>query len=230
MADASEKNSLAGLLSYIDTSDEGSDSDSPTNTAGHNRIVQYTDTASPQNASSVDAISPHPNSSPAEPDNPQEEVPIADKPTDPLANGAALTTLDTPEDVDVDEAHLRRLLIPPTLPGIANWGIPDEPTGEGDPDVQHKFAQWHDLMQQGANFNTRMYQSKAFRNPHICAKLIDHLAIEEIGSNYPTALFDPQAFTPAAYAREMEELVKKAEAADDGPVFALHAFRASLVS
>ncbi|KAJ1922517.1 SAP30-binding protein [Tieghemiomyces parasiticus] len=104
-----------------------------------------------------------------------------------------------------------RLPPPPPIPGVENWGIPPEPPGLCDPEVQAKFAQWERLMHEGMRFNEQLFQSKAYRNPHICAKLIEYLGLDETGSNYPAEVYDPKAFTPSAYAAEMAKLVEEAE-------------------
>jgi len=53
------------------------------------------------------------------------------------------------------------------------------------------LGKFHDLKLQGRSINKNLYESHAFKNPDILEKLVAYCKIVEIGSNYPTELFDP---------------------------------------
>ncbi|KAJ2656578.1 hypothetical protein IWW48_004943 [Coemansia sp. RSA 1200] len=62
--------------------------------------------------------------------------------------------------------------------------------GECSSELQDKFSHWHVLKHQGANFNDALMRNKTFRNPNIYKRLVDHLDLEETGSNMPPDGFD----------------------------------------
>ncbi|KAJ2156511.1 SAP30-binding protein [Coemansia sp. RSA 552] len=51
------------------------------------------------------------------------------------------------------------------------------------PQLQDKFQQWYRLKEQGANFNEALLRNKTFRNPNIYRWFVDHLQLEEAGTN-----------------------------------------------
>lgn len=64
--------------------------------------------------------------------------------------------------------------------------LPPEPVGKCPPDLQEKITRLYEsMLQRKINMNFSIQQRKQFRNPSIYEKLIDHLDIEEIGTNYP---------------------------------------------
>ncbi|KAJ2805850.1 hypothetical protein H4R20_001927 [Coemansia guatemalensis] len=76
-------------------------------------------------------------------------------------------------------------------------------------ELQAKFQQWYRLREQGANFNEALMRNKTFRNPNIYRWLVDHLQLEEAGSNItPDNGFDPiqlrRDFTAKGLAEEQE--------------------------
>ncbi|KAI7821320.1 HCNGP-like protein-domain-containing protein [Gamsiella multidivaricata] len=80
---------------------------------------------------------------------------------------------------------MRALLRPKPIPGVENFGIPPNPEGEVNPDVQAKMEQFqHVKMTRGIHFNQSLMKNKNFRNPHIYASLVEFVALNEIGSNF----------------------------------------------
>src|SRR3954471_15701164 len=75
--------------------------------------------------------------------------------------------------------------------------------------MQAKVDQFHALRADGTHFNIHLYKSKAFRNPHIYAKLVEFVDLDEIGSNFPKETFDPHGFPPETYADELIETQKR---------------------
>ena len=64
--------------------------------------------------------------------------------------------------------------------------LPPEPPGKCPSELQDKISRLYDKMtKEGINMNFSIQQRKQFRNPSLYEKLIDHLDIEELGTNYP---------------------------------------------
>eukprot|EP00026_Physarum_polycephalum_P012077 Phypoly_transcript_12347.p1 GENE.Phypoly_transcript_12347~~Phypoly_transcript_12347.p1 ORF type:complete len:311 (+),score=50.18 Phypoly_transcript_12347:139-1071(+) len=77
--------------------------------------------------------------------------------------------------------------------------------------LQERVVRFFAFKSEGKSIND-IRNSKAYKNPDILEKLVQHCGINEIGSNYPTELFDPLAFHPhdfydsiALEQRRMEE-------------------------
>ncbi|KAJ2870485.1 hypothetical protein H4R27_004148 [Coemansia aciculifera] len=91
--------------------------------------------------------------------------------------------------------------------------MPKPDSVECPAELQAKFAQWYDLKQQGANFNETLMRNKTFRNPNIYQWLVDHLGLEEAGSNMPLDGFSPaelrKDFTSEALAEEQERRARE---------------------
>ena len=64
--------------------------------------------------------------------------------------------------------------------------LPPEPVGKCPAELQEKISRMvESMMQRKINMNFSIQQRKQFRNPSIYEKLIEHLDIEELGTNYP---------------------------------------------
>ncbi|KAJ2909340.1 hypothetical protein GGI21_001980 [Coemansia aciculifera] len=91
--------------------------------------------------------------------------------------------------------------------------MPQADVAECPAELQAKFAQWYELKQQGANFNETLMRNKKFRNPNIYQWLVDHLGLEEAGSNMPVGGFSPaelrRDFLPEALAEEQERRARE---------------------
>ncbi|KAJ1942606.1 hypothetical protein FBU59_003150 [Linderina macrospora] len=68
-----------------------------------------------------------------------------------------------------------------------------------------KFNQWHALKQQGANYNAVLARNRTLRNPNIYDRLVDHLNIQETGSNLQVAGFEPETLQRDFDARVLAE-------------------------
>ncbi|KAJ1881526.1 SAP30-binding protein [Coemansia sp. RSA 1722] len=88
-----------------------------------------------------------------------------------------------------------------------------EDTPECSAELQAKFAHWYDLRQEGANFNDTLMRNKTFRNPNIYKWLVDHLKLEEAGSNFDEQGFDAAQlrndFEPKALAEDQERRARE---------------------
>ena len=56
---------------------------------------------------------------------------------------------------------------------------------------QAKIRQFRSLKAQGKHFNDNLMANKAFRNPHIYQKLVEFVGIDEKGTEFPRAIWDP---------------------------------------
>ncbi|KAJ1666523.1 hypothetical protein IW140_004630 [Coemansia sp. RSA 1813] len=118
--------------------------------------------------------------------------------------------------------NLDRLLGCEQIPDFA----PRPEIGKCSVELQEKFAHWYALKRQGANFNDALMRNKTFRNPNIYKRLVDHLDLEETGSNMTPDGFDSATlrknFTAEGLASEQERRAreyaarKTAEAAANG--------------
>ncbi|PWN33955.1 uncharacterized protein FA14DRAFT_114256, partial [Meira miltonrushii] len=53
-------------------------------------------------------------------------------------------------------------------------------TGEGpNASLTAKLAHFHELKQKGTHFNQSLNNNRSFRNPHIYAKLVDWIGVDE---------------------------------------------------
>eukprot|EP01105_Mastigella_eilhardi_P021102 TRINITY_DN507_c0_g1_i5.p1 TRINITY_DN507_c0_g1~~TRINITY_DN507_c0_g1_i5.p1 ORF type:complete len:320 (+),score=109.17 TRINITY_DN507_c0_g1_i5:31-960(+) len=117
----------------------------------------------------------------------------------PPANAAEVEGEDAP--ASAVQHHLRlpsdaRLSFlspsPPPTPALPQ--LPQEPTTDADKRLVAKLEKYWTLRRQGTSINASLRQSQAFNNPDILEKLIDFVGIDEIGSNYPTDIFNPHGF------------------------------------
>ena len=63
--------------------------------------------------------------------------------------------------------------------------LPPEPTGKCPADLQERIET---MLKKKIDMNFSIQQRKQFRNPSIYEKLIEHLGIEEKGTNYPIVI------------------------------------------
>ena len=140
---------------------------------------------------------------------------------------ASSSTASAQDDSVSEEALLRRLLRPPPIPGVENWGIPDAPSEPCDPALevspmflrhkshhlrsvclrfQSKIRHFRSLKSQGKHFNDSLMSNKAFRNPHIYAKLVEFVEVDEMGTRFPKHLWDPFDLEPEWYADKIGKL------------------------
>ncbi|KAG0052527.1 hypothetical protein BGZ83_002457 [Gryganskiella cystojenkinii] len=109
-------------------------------------------------------------------------------------------------------ALMRSLLRPKPIPGVESFGIPPEPDGEADEDVQIKIEGFQRVKEQrGIHFNQSLMKNKNFRNPHIYASLVEFVALNEFGSNFEKSeFFDFEGYGPESYAAGLAEAQKMA--------------------
>ncbi|KAJ7832025.1 HCNGP-like protein-domain-containing protein [Mycena olivaceomarginata] len=209
---------LHGLVAYDDDSDEEEKSSSPSKSNGHSNDVKP---KTGLNASSdsrklsksqviirrpAAQLKSHPRAVIADEilDTPRK-VELAQAPTSGSQNAvASSSSLTDPED---ELTRIRALLKPAPIPGVEDWGIPPECTEPCDPALQTKLAQFHALKTSTPpkHFNDSLMGSRAFRNPHLYAKLVEFVDVDERTTNFPPELWDPSAVDPSWYADALVE-------------------------
>lgn len=101
--------------------------------------------------------------------------------------------------------------------------------------LQTKFSQWHQLRQHSqVNFNQTLLQNQHFRNPNSYRWLVDHLEINETGTNHPTSVtqqdFDPQQLAQQQEARAKTKGPPKFHSTGQQPSFDDAIKRARLIA
>lgn len=87
--------------------------------------------------------------------------------------------------------------------------IPPEPPGSCSADIQEKISRLYTKMQtEGLDMNALIQQKKNFRNPSIYEKLIQFCGINELGTNYPPAIYDPLKWSKESYYEELAKVQK----------------------
>ncbi|KIO14320.1 hypothetical protein M404DRAFT_6307 [Pisolithus tinctorius Marx 270] len=113
---------------------------------------------------------------------------------------------------EVDEVSLLRdLLRPSPIPGLVDWGIPPEPAAPCDPAIEAKLAQFHALKRDPDNpkhFNDSLMSNRSFRNPHLYAKLVEFVDVDERTTNFPSHIWDPYDVEPEWFADKIAEQQK----------------------
>ncbi|KAJ7726709.1 HCNGP-like protein-domain-containing protein [Mycena maculata] len=106
--------------------------------------------------------------------------------------------------------RIRTLLQPPPIPGLDDWGIPPESTEPCDPAIQTKLAQFLALKHATPprHFNDSLMASRAFRNPHLYANLVEFVAVDERSTNFPPSLWDPADVQDSWYADQIADAQK----------------------
>jgi len=106
---------------------------------------------------------------------------------------------------DKDELERSHIMEELWLEGVQ---LPPEPTGQCSAELQDKIEKmWNRKMGSGGrwNLNTVIQNNKAFRNPSIYSKLIDHMNIDELGTNFPPELYDGHLFGKESYYDELRK-------------------------
>lgn len=91
--------------------------------------------------------------------------------------------------------------------------LPPEPTGRCSNELQEKIGRLYDkMLSTGIDNNYVIQQRKDFRNPSIYEKLIAFCNINEFGTNFSPAVYDPLSWGKESYYEELDK-VQRAEMA-----------------
>ncbi|KAF7973684.1 hypothetical protein HWV62_14678 [Athelia sp. TMB] len=107
--------------------------------------------------------------------------------------------------------QIRALLKPSPIPGVENWGIPPETTDPCDPEIEAKLAQFAALKrdpQHPKHFNDSLMSNRSFRNPHLYAKLVEFVDVDERTTNFPLDIWNPGDMRPEWFAEAIAERQK----------------------
>ncbi|KAL1411962.1 hypothetical protein Q8F55_002955 [Vanrija albida] len=85
----------------------------------------------------------------------------------------------------LSDADAFRLATRPAAHG-EDWGIPP-PAGPPSSALSAKVAQFLQLKRGGQHINTSLLQSSSFANPHIYAKLVEFVELDETATAFPAA-------------------------------------------
>ncbi|KAI9066861.1 HCNGP-domain-containing protein [Trametes sanguinea] len=108
-------------------------------------------------------------------------------------------------------ARIRQLLRPPPIPGVVDWGILPEPDAPCDEAIKAKITQFLALKRDPHNprhFNDSLMSNRAFRNPHLYAKLVEFVDVDERTTNFPKHIWDPTDVKEEWYADRIAEAQK----------------------
>ncbi|GBE85331.1 HCNGP-like protein-domain-containing protein [Sparassis latifolia] len=153
---------------------------------------------------------------------------LSDELNDPGSNSAGVDehSSENPEHAEeyTDDAHLqsneepsdeltrvRAALRPPPIPGVEDWGIPPESSEPCDPAIEAKLTEFLALKRDPTNpkhFNDSLMSNRSFRNPHLYAKLVEFVDVDERATNFPRRLWDPSDMHEEWYADRIAEYQK----------------------
>ncbi|GJJ14879.1 hypothetical protein Clacol_009148 [Clathrus columnatus] len=93
--------------------------------------------------------------------------------------------IETREPENESLVEIRACLLPPPIPGVNDWGIPP-PTDEiCDTSLRMKLDQFFELKRGNPpkHFNDSLMSNRSFCNPHLYAKLVEFVDVDERCSN-----------------------------------------------
>ncbi|KAF9443065.1 HCNGP-domain-containing protein [Macrolepiota fuliginosa MF-IS2] len=117
----------------------------------------------------------------------------------------------TPTHPEDELSRIRVILKPPPIPGVQDWGIPPPSTEPCNPAIQTKLAQFSALKHDPHNpkhFNDSLMSNRSFRNPHLFAKLVEFVDVDERVTNFPRDIWDPEDVQEEWYADKIGESLK----------------------
>jgi len=138
-------------------------------------------------------------------------MPVVDSMDTDEQRGDASSSSQPNDTEDGGMSKIRRLLRPPPIEGLANWGIPAESTEPCDPALEAKLAHFHTLKTDPVNpkhFNDSLMSNRSFRNPHLYTKLVEFVDVDERVTNFPKDVWDPEDVKEEWYADRIAEYQK----------------------
>jgi len=115
--------------------------------------------------------------------------------------------IDPPDEL----TRLRSLLRPPPIPGLVDWGIPPQSIEPCDSAIEAKLAQFSALKRDPDNpkhFNDSLMSNRSFRNPHLYAKLVEFVDVDERTTNFPLEIWNPKDVQDEWFADRIAERQK----------------------
>ncbi|KAF7360112.1 HCNGP-domain-containing protein [Mycena venus] len=195
---------LHGLVAYDDDSDEEEKAPSPSKSNGHSNDVKMKTSLNVSSESRklsksqviirrpATQLKSHPRAVIADEilDAPPKRVNEAEASISGTQNAvASSSSLADPQD---ELTRIRALLKPAPIPGVDDWGIPPASTEPCDPALQPAPLR--------STLTTLSWAAARFRNPHLYAKLVEFVDVDERTTNFPQDLWDPSAVDASWYA------------------------------
>ncbi|CAF0803670.1 unnamed protein product [Adineta steineri] len=98
---------------------------------------------------------------------------------------------------------------PLIFPEDAEIRIPPEPAKNCSAKLEKKFEEYYKRFKKtGIDQNVAIQELKDFRNPCMYEKMISHLEIDEIGTNFPQELYDPHWWGKESYYEALSKAQK----------------------
>ncbi|KAF8645753.1 hypothetical protein AX16_007620 [Volvariella volvacea WC 439] len=94
------------------------------------------------------------------------------------------------EDEQVELERIRELLRPPPILGVENWGIKDltkEPVPIALATKLAKFSSLKHDLHNPKHFNDSLMSNRSFHNPHLYAKMVEFVNVDEGATNFDNA-------------------------------------------
>ncbi|KAJ1457668.1 hypothetical protein M885DRAFT_514684 [Pelagophyceae sp. CCMP2097] len=124
--------------------------------------------------------------------------------------GAEYDPMAATFDADAEPAAKRQELSAEAFAARPLVVLPPEPAGPADAALTARLAGWR---ARGYNPTQQIRQNREFANPQILQKVVEYFEIDDVASNYPTDMFDPQAIQ----ARRKDKSASKTEASTTPP-------------
>ncbi|QRV75942.1 HCNGP domain-containing protein [Ceratobasidium sp. AG-Ba] len=140
--------------------------------------------------------------------DPEQDNSAQQTPVEPSLQDLSLGPNKEAHSYEDELAQIRAMLQPPPIPGVENFGIPPPSEDKIDFELAAKVAKFLALKKQGTHFNDILMRNKSFNNPHIYAKLVDFVEVDETGTNFPKNIWNPHDIQPEWYADELGKLPK----------------------
>ncbi|KAI0254627.1 HCNGP-like protein-domain-containing protein [Lactifluus subvellereus] len=125
----------------------------------------------------------------------EDAEPPSSSATPAETSGSSTSSDDRSGDLSSNELmRIRDLLRPPPISGAPDWGIPPASVEPCDPAIEAKLAQFYALKrdpEQPKHFNDSLMSNRSFRNPHLYAKLVEFVDVDERTTNFPKEIWDP---------------------------------------
>lgn len=68
-----------------------------------------------------------------------------------------------------------------------------------------KISNFHEFKRAGKSLNRNLRRAKDFKNPELLTTLVQFVGIDEIGTNYAQAVWDPHRFAPSDYYKQLDQ-------------------------
>ncbi|KAF8875064.1 HCNGP-like protein-domain-containing protein [Infundibulicybe gibba] len=131
----------------------------------------------------------------------------------PLPSGSPMNISSSSSSVEPQDelSRIRAVLQPPPIHGLVDWGIPPESTEACNPALETKLAQFHALKRDSEkpkHFNDSLMSNRSFRNPHLYAKLVEFVDVDERSTNFPPDIWNPNDVQPEWFSDRIADVQK----------------------